>query len=116
MSPSYPPQNRSRPLCAGRAVLHEGRSGRWSHPWERTAGKESPSQSSSKGRNSSSRDSRKKIRADRSCPTSNGLSYSMNSFPRIACTIGALSLPAISINSACAPAQPAPPRIVIFFD
>ena len=26
-------------------------------------------------------------------PTSNGLSYSMNSFPRIACTIGAFSLP-----------------------
>ena len=49
-------------------------------------------------------------------PTSNGLSYSMNSFPRIACTIGAFSLPASSINSACAPAQPAPPRIVIFFD
>ena len=33
-------------------------------------------------------------------PTSNGLSYSMNSFPRIACTIGAFSLPASSISSA----------------
>src|SRR5260370_806747 len=32
-------------------------------------------------------------------PTSNGLSYSMNSFPRIACTMGAFSLPASSISS-----------------
>jgi hypothetical protein len=49
-------------------------------------------------------------------PTSNGLSYSMNSLPRIACTIGAFSLPARAISSACAPAHPAPPRIVAFDD
>src|SRR5947199_404614 len=45
-------------------------------------------------------------------PTSNGLSYSMNSFPRNVCTIGALSRRASSISSVCAPAQPAPPKIV----
>ena len=47
-------------------------------------------------------------------PTSNGLSYSMNSFPRIACTIGALSVLASWTSSAWAPAHPAPPRIVTF--
>jgi hypothetical protein len=41
-------------------------------------------------------------------PTSYGLSYSMNSFPRSAWTIGDWSLPASSTNSSCASAQPAP--------
>jgi len=49
-------------------------------------------------------------------PTSNGLSYSMNSFPRIACTMGAFSLPASSISSWWAPAQPAPARIVVLLE
>jgi hypothetical protein len=39
-------------------------------------------------------------------PTSKGLSYSMNSFPRSACTIGAFNLPATSITSVWAPAHP----------
>ncbi len=41
-------------------------------------------------------------------PTSYGLSYSTCSFPRRACTTGALSLPANSTSSLCAPAQPLP--------
>src|SRR5277367_1594975 len=40
----------------------------------------------------------------------------MNSFPRIACTTGEFNLEASAISSGCAPAHPAPPRIVIFFD
>ena len=84
-------------------------------PWERTADKENPFRSSAADRSSSSRDSPKRSPSRPVMPTSNGLSYSMNSLPRIACTIGACSLPASSINSSCAPAQPAPPRIVIFF-
>ena len=47
-------------------------------------------------------------------PTSNGLSYSMNSFPRSACTIGALSLPSQPDQFRVRAAQPAPPRMVIF--
>ena len=47
-------------------------------------------------------------------PTSNGLSYSMNSLPRSACTIGAFSFSASSINSAWAPSHPAPPKMVTF--
>src|SRR5215470_13194777 len=40
----------------------------------------------------------------------------MNSFPRSAWTIGACSRRASSISSACAPAQPEPPKIVIRLD
>mgnify|MGYP003694065471 CR=1 FL=1 len=45
-------------------------------------------------------------------PTSNGLSYSMNSFPATRARSGAFSRRASSISSACAPAHPAPPKIV----
>ena len=47
-------------------------------------------------------------------PTSNGLSYSMNSFPRIAWTTGAAKASAVATTSACVSRQPAPPRIVTF--
>src|ERR1700730_1626712 len=47
-------------------------------------------------------------------PTSKGLSYSIYSLPRNAWTIGAFKASAIWINSACAPAQPAPPRMDTF--
>src|SRR5439155_8378524 len=72
VSPSYPPQNRSPPLCAARVALRKDQSGRRLRPWERIAGKESPFRSSTKDRSSSSRDSRKKIRGDRSCPRRTG--------------------------------------------
>jgi glyoxylate carboligase len=49
-------------------------------------------------------------------PTSNGLSYSMNSLPRSACTIGAFNFPASCINSVWASAHPAPPKMVTFRD
>ena len=45
-------------------------------------------------------------------PTSYGLSYSTNSLPRNACTTGAFSAPASAMSWSCAPAQPAPARIV----
>src|SRR6201989_2510167 len=45
-------------------------------------------------------------------PTSYGLSYSTNSLPRNACTTGAFSAAASSMSWSCAPAQPAPARIV----
>src|SRR4029453_11202606 len=67
-SSSCPPQSRSRPWCAGRAVRHGGQSARSSPSQERTAGTENRSRSSATGRSSSSRDSRKKIPAGRSCP------------------------------------------------
>ena len=45
-------------------------------------------------------------------PTSYGLSYSTYSLPRNACTTGACSAPASAMSCSCAPAQPAPARIV----
>ena len=45
-------------------------------------------------------------------PTSNGLSYSTASLPRNACSTGACNAPARAISWSCAPAQPAPARIV----
>ena len=45
-------------------------------------------------------------------PTSLGLSYSTNSFPRMAWTTGAASASAIATTSSWAPSQPAPARIV----
>src|SRR6202034_3434405 len=45
-------------------------------------------------------------------PTSYGLSYSTNSLPRNACTTGACSADASAMSWSCAPAQPAPARIV----
>ena len=48
-------------------------------------------------------------------PTSKRLSYSMCSLPRSVCTMGAWSAPAMAMSSACAPAQPAPARMVTFF-
>ena len=49
-------------------------------------------------------------------PTSNGLSYSMNSFPRSAWTIGAFRASRRPRSTRqCAPAHPAPPRIVTLF-
>ena len=48
-------------------------------------------------------------------PTSYGFCHSMCSLPRSACTIGACSFAASAITSSCAPATPAPARIVTFF-
>ncbi len=45
-------------------------------------------------------------------PTSYGLSYSTNSLPRNACTTGAFNAPASAISCECAPAHPAPAKIV----
>src|SRR5712672_3519608 len=46
-------------------------------------------------------------------PTSKGLSHSMCSLPRSACTMGALSLAARATTASWAPAQPAPQRSVV---
>ena len=46
-------------------------------------------------------------------PTSYGLSHSTCSLPRIACTMGALSLAAKATTASWAPAQPAPQRSVV---
>src|SRR5580658_3379380 len=48
-------------------------------------------------------------------PTSHGFEYSTYSFPRSVCTRGAPNLCASATTESCAPAQPAPARIVTFF-
>ena len=85
--------------CAVLTVPREDQSAGSAHSLDRTAGRENPFQASAEHRNSSSRDIPKRNRAARSCRHRRGLSYSMNSFPRMACTIGAWSFAANWISS-----------------